>query len=121
MSRSRNLGTRARAWFRVARPPIGWCRRAREATKFSLGIIGTRGWLTHDLTDDSARLYFDRDHDEMRETLAPPLHERGLQPRVHRQYVAQLLDGPEQALTPKGHSKLWQIAVLEAWLQTHGI
>jgi asparagine synthase (glutamine-hydrolysing) len=36
-------------------------------------------------------------------------------------YVAQLLDGPEQALTPKGHSKLWQIAVLEGWLQTHGI
>jgi len=36
-------------------------------------------------------------------------------------YVAQLLDGPDQALTPKGHSKLWQIAVLEAWLQTHGI
>jgi asparagine synthase (glutamine-hydrolysing) len=24
-------------------------------------------------------------------------------------------------LTPKGHSKLWQIAVLEGWLQSHGI
>jgi asparagine synthase (glutamine-hydrolysing) len=36
-------------------------------------------------------------------------------------YVAQLLEDPERALTPKGHSKLWQIAVLEAWLQTHGI
>jgi len=36
-------------------------------------------------------------------------------------YVAKLLGDPEQALTPKGHSKLWQIAVLEAWLQSHGI
>jgi asparagine synthase (glutamine-hydrolysing) len=36
-------------------------------------------------------------------------------------YVEKLLDGPEHALTPKGHSKLWQIAVLESWLQTHGI
>ena len=38
-------------------------------------------------------------------------------------YVERLLNDPEgsNALTPKGHSKLWQIAVLEQWLQAHGI
>src|SRR4051812_37080708 len=36
-------------------------------------------------------------------------------------YVDKLLASPESFLTPKGHSKLWQIALLESWLQTHGI
>jgi asparagine synthase (glutamine-hydrolysing) len=36
-------------------------------------------------------------------------------------YVQRLLDNPEGELTPKGHSKLWQIALLEGWLQAHGI
>jgi asparagine synthase (glutamine-hydrolysing) len=36
-------------------------------------------------------------------------------------YVARLLADPEGELTPKGNSKLWQIAVLEHWLQSHGI
>ena len=36
-------------------------------------------------------------------------------------YVRRLLANPEGELTPKGHSKLWQIALLESWLQTHGI
>jgi asparagine synthase (glutamine-hydrolysing) len=36
-------------------------------------------------------------------------------------YVARLLADPEGSLTPKGHSKLWQIALLESWLQTHGV
>jgi asparagine synthase (glutamine-hydrolysing) len=39
------------------------------------------------------------------------------------EYVDHLLADPEgaAALTPKGHSKLWQIAVLEQWLQAHGV
>jgi len=36
-------------------------------------------------------------------------------------YLDKLLADPERALTPKGHSKLWQVALLEAWLQTHGL
>jgi asparagine synthetase B (glutamine-hydrolysing) len=32
-----------------------------------------------------------------------------------------LPDGMGLELTPKGHSKLWQLALLEYWLQTHGI
>ncbi|MFL6798944.1 MAG: N-acetylglutaminylglutamine amidotransferase [Xanthobacteraceae bacterium] len=36
-------------------------------------------------------------------------------------YVHKLLADPEHALTPKGHSKLWQVALLESWLQTHGL
>src|SRR6185295_7539030 len=44
--------------------------------------------------------------------------ERGL---FNRDYVERLLADPERQLTPKGHSKLWQVALLESWLQTHGI
>jgi len=41
---------------------------------------------------------------------------------VFRQdYVDRLLAEPDAHLTPKGNSKLWQVAALEAWLQTHGI
>jgi asparagine synthase (glutamine-hydrolysing) len=36
-------------------------------------------------------------------------------------YVQRLLANPEGELTPKGHSKLWQIALLESWLQTNGL
>jgi asparagine synthase (glutamine-hydrolysing) len=39
----------------------------------------------------------------------------------NRSYLAKLLNDPEHALTPKGHSKLWQVALLESWLQTHGL
>ncbi len=44
--------------------------------------------------------------------------QRGL---FNRNYVERLLADPERELTPKGHSKLWQIALLESWLQTQGI
>jgi asparagine synthase (glutamine-hydrolysing) len=38
-----------------------------------------------------------------------------------RDYVERLLTNPEGELTPKGHSKLWQVALLECWMQTHGL
>jgi asparagine synthase (glutamine-hydrolysing) len=38
-----------------------------------------------------------------------------------RAYVERLLANPEGELTPKGHSKLWQVASLELWLQQQGI
>ena len=38
-----------------------------------------------------------------------------------RGYVDKLFADPECALTPKGHSKLWQVALLESWLQSHGL
>jgi len=43
---------------------------------------------------------------------------RGL---FQKSYVDRLLADPEGELTPKGNSKLWQIAVLEYWLQAHGL
>jgi asparagine synthase (glutamine-hydrolysing) len=49
---------------------------------------------------------------------APAARQRGL---FRRDYVERLLANPEGELTPKRHSKLWQVALLEAWLQTHGI
>jgi asparagine synthase (glutamine-hydrolysing) len=49
---------------------------------------------------------------------APAARQRGL---FNRAYVDRLLADPEGELTPKGHSKLWQIALLECWLQTQGI
>jgi asparagine synthase (glutamine-hydrolysing) len=37
------------------------------------------------------------------------------------EYVDRLLADPEGELTPKRHSKLWQVALLECWLQTQGV
>jgi asparagine synthase (glutamine-hydrolysing) len=34
-------------------------------------------------------------------------------------YVEKLLAHPEQHITPLKGSELWQIALLESWLQTH--
>ncbi len=44
--------------------------------------------------------------------------ERGV---FRREYVDELLDAPAQHMTPLNGSKLWQIAALETWLQTHGL
>ena len=49
---------------------------------------------------------------------APRARQRGL---FNRPYIERLLADPEGELTPKGHSKLWQVALLECWLQTQGI
>jgi asparagine synthase (glutamine-hydrolysing) len=42
--------------------------------------------------------------------------QRGL---FRRPYIDRLLDAPTEHLTPLRGSKLWQIAALEVWLQTH--
>jgi asparagine synthase (glutamine-hydrolysing) len=58
-------------------------------------------------------------YDFVRDVLdAPRARQRGL---FNRSYVDRLLADPEGELTPKGHSKLWQVALLECWLQTQGI
>jgi len=44
--------------------------------------------------------------------------ERGL---FQRPYIDRLLAEPEAHITPLRGSKLWQAALLEFWLQTHGI
>jgi asparagine synthase (glutamine-hydrolysing) len=49
---------------------------------------------------------------------APAARQRGL---FNRSYIERLLANPEGELTPKGHSKLWQVALLECWFQTQGI
>ena len=41
---------------------------------------------------------------------------RGL---FRRRYIDKLLDAPMENLTPLRGSKLWQLAALEVWLQTH--
>jgi asparagine synthase (glutamine-hydrolysing) len=38
-----------------------------------------------------------------------------------RAYVEALLAAPENNLTPLRGSKLWQVALLEYWLQSHGL
>ncbi|MDM7852496.1 N-acetylglutaminylglutamine amidotransferase [Pseudochrobactrum kiredjianiae] len=48
----------------------------------------------------------------------PAARSRGL---FNAAYIDGLLAAPDAALTPKGHSKLWQIGSLELWLQSHGI
>lgn len=44
--------------------------------------------------------------------------ERGV---FRRAYVDRLLDEPEGHITPLQGSKLWQVAALEVWLQTHNV
>jgi asparagine synthase (glutamine-hydrolysing) len=38
-----------------------------------------------------------------------------------RDYVDRLLEAPGAHITPLRGSKLWQIALLELWLQSHGL
>ena len=58
-------------------------------------------------------------HDFVRDILdQPAARQRGI---FNRDYIDHLLDDPDGTLTPKGHSKLWQVSLLEYWFQTHGI
>ncbi|NVK41694.1 MAG: N-acetylglutaminylglutamine amidotransferase [Oceanospirillaceae bacterium] len=43
---------------------------------------------------------------------------RGL---IQSDYLQTLIESPEEHITPLRGSKLWQIALLEFWMQTHGI
>jgi asparagine synthase (glutamine-hydrolysing) len=36
-------------------------------------------------------------------------------------FINHMLQHPEAEMSPKGHSRLWQVAVLEAWLQAHAV
>lgn len=49
---------------------------------------------------------------------AAPARRRGL---FRPQYVEALLRAPNAQLTPLGGNQLWQLGLLEMWLQTHGI
>jgi asparagine synthase (glutamine-hydrolysing) len=48
----------------------------------------------------------------------PAARQRGL---YRKDFVAHMLEKPEAEMSPKGHSRLWQAALLEGWLQTQGI
>jgi len=37
------------------------------------------------------------------------------------EFVDHMLRCPEAEMSPKGHSRLWQATVLEAWMQAHGL
>ncbi|MET7455805.1 N-acetylglutaminylglutamine amidotransferase [Streptomyces sp. NPDC005574] len=55
----------------------------------------------------------------VREALqAPEARQRGL---FQESYVAELLAAPDEHRTRRGANALWQVALLEIWLQTHGI
>jgi asparagine synthase (glutamine-hydrolysing) len=49
---------------------------------------------------------------------APAARERDL---FDAEYVSHLLDDPNAELTPLRGNKLWQLGLLELWLQTHGV
>ena len=49
---------------------------------------------------------------------APASRQRGL---VKRSYIDTLLDAPKEHITRLRGSKLWQVALLELWLQAHKI
>jgi asparagine synthase (glutamine-hydrolysing) len=50
--------------------------------------------------------------------LGPAATARGI---FNRDYVDELLDDPEAHITPLRGSKLWQLGLLETWLQQHGV
>ncbi|WP_225828589.1 N-acetylglutaminylglutamine amidotransferase [Streptomyces naphthomycinicus] len=55
----------------------------------------------------------------VREALnAPEARQRGL---FKDSYLAELLAAPDRHRTKRGANALWQVALLEIWLQTHGI
>ncbi|MFF3164403.1 N-acetylglutaminylglutamine amidotransferase [Streptomyces sp. NPDC003273] len=55
----------------------------------------------------------------VREALtAPEAKERGV---FRQEFVVELLDAPNAHRTRRGANTLWQVALLEIWLQTHGI
>jgi asparagine synthase (glutamine-hydrolysing) len=55
----------------------------------------------------------------VREALtAPEARTRGV---FNQEYVARLLAEPNAHRTRRGANTLWQVALLEIWLQTHGV
>ncbi|OEJ24005.1 asparagine synthase (glutamine-hydrolyzing) [Streptomyces agglomeratus] len=57
--------------------------------------------------------------DRVREALsAPEARRRGI---FRESYVSELLAAPDTHRTKRGANALWQVALLEIWLQTHGI
>jgi asparagine synthase (glutamine-hydrolysing) len=48
----------------------------------------------------------------------PAAKNRGL---FRPEYVEELLRQPNEHRTPVGYNKLWQLGLLELWLQTHGV
>ncbi|HVS16983.1 MAG TPA: asparagine synthase-related protein, partial [Planctomycetota bacterium] len=55
----------------------------------------------------------------VREALhAPEARARGL---FRAAEVARLLERPDEHITPLGGSELWQLGLLELWLQRHGV
>jgi asparagine synthase (glutamine-hydrolysing) len=55
----------------------------------------------------------------VRDTLkSQAAQERGL---FRDAYIDDLLEDPKAHITPLRGSKLWQVALLESWLQTHGV
>jgi asparagine synthase (glutamine-hydrolysing) len=57
--------------------------------------------------------------DFVRDTMtSAKARERGL---YRPGFIDHMLQHPEAEMSPKGHSRLWQAAVLEAWLQAHAV
>ncbi|MCF8480893.1 MAG: N-acetylglutaminylglutamine amidotransferase [Rhodospirillum sp.] len=55
----------------------------------------------------------------VRDTMdSPQARNRGV---FKRSYVEMLMDAPKAHITPLRGSMLWQVAMLELWLQTHGV
>jgi asparagine synthase (glutamine-hydrolysing) len=59
--------------------------------------------------------YLELVHDALKSQKA---QERGL---YQDDYVDKLLDAPMDHISPLRGSKLWQVALLEMWLQTHNV
>jgi asparagine synthase (glutamine-hydrolysing) len=50
--------------------------------------------------------------------LSDTARQRGL---YQQDYITTLLDAPQDHITPLRGSKLWQVGLLELWLQAQGV
>jgi asparagine synthase (glutamine-hydrolysing) len=109
------LAARMPAEFKVAGGGKGVLKEAARAVIPAAVIDRPKGYFPV-----PALKYIDGEYlDYVRAALdSPAARARGL---FRTDYVERLLSEPKQHITPLRGSKLWQIALLELWLQQHGV
>ncbi|MEC9486856.1 MAG: N-acetylglutaminylglutamine amidotransferase [Prosthecochloris sp.] len=108
----------------AAKIPARW--KVREGGKYVLKEVGRR-IIPHEVIDRPkgyfpvpALKYLEGEYLDMaREILS---HERARERGIfNRDYVDMLFNAPKEHITPLRGSKLWQITLLEYWLQQQGL
>ncbi|MBO8092291.1 MAG: N-acetylglutaminylglutamine amidotransferase [Prosthecochloris sp.] len=100
--------------------------KVREGGKYVLKEVGRRV-IPHEVIDRPkgyfpvpALKYLEGEYLDMAKEILG--HERARERNIfNREYIDMLLDAPGEHITPLRGSKLWQITLLEYWLQQQGL